>query len=139
MRLLGKINFSVLMALLAMVFVAAPAVAQDCSFDEWDANNDSYLDEDEFFDAYDEVGYYDEWNEDDDDSLSEMEWERGIDEHLGAYDSGVYSDWDLNGDGNVGQEEFQEGLFDLIDDNNDGQIGDDDWELFTDEDDGIFC
>ncbi|HEX6983059.1 MAG TPA: hypothetical protein VF181_09885 [Balneolaceae bacterium] len=139
MELLGRINFTFIVAMLGLFFIASPAAAQSCEFDEWDSNDDSFLDEDEFGTAFGEVGYYDDWDDDDDDTLSESEWEMGIDERLGAYDSGVYSDWDINGDGNLSESEFREGLFDLIDDNNDGQIGDDDWELFTDEDDGLFC
>lgn len=138
MRLLGKINFSVLMAFLAIIFVASPAMAQDCEYDEWDSNRDTFLGEDEFLDAYDEVGYYDEWDEDDDDTLSETEWERGVDEHLGAFDSGAYSDWDVDGNGTLSEDELHQGLFDLIDNDNDGQIGEDDWDLFANSN-GVFC
>ncbi|HEX6983060.1 MAG TPA: hypothetical protein VF181_09890 [Balneolaceae bacterium] len=138
MRLLGKINFTFVMAFLGLVFVASPAVAQDCEFDNWDVNNDDYLDEEEFYDAYDEVGYYDEWDSDDDDSLSETEWEMAADEHLGAYDSGKFSDWDTDGNGMISEPELQEGLFELIDQDSNGQIGGDDWSLFG-SDNGIFC
>lgn len=138
MRLLGKISFTFLMALIGLTFIASPAAAQDCEFDNWDVNSDDYLDEDEFFDAYDEVGYYNEWDEDDDDSLSESEWEMAADEHLAAYDSGKFSDWDTDGNGNISESELQEGLFELIDQDNDGRIGGDDWSLF-DDDNGIFC
>lgn len=138
MRLLKKVSFTLFTAVLGLIFIASPATAQDCEFDNWDVNNDSYLDEDEFFDAYDEVGYYDTWDDDDNDSLSETEWEVAADEHLSAYDFGAFSDWDTNGDGTVSENEFQEGLFELIDQNSDGQIGEDDWSLF-DDDNGIFC
>lgn len=138
MKLLQRANFTFLAAILGLLFMATPALAQNCEYDEWDSNSDSYLDEDEFFDAYDEVGYYGEWDGDDDDTLSETEWEMGIDEHLGAYDSGMYSDWDINGDGMLSEDEFHEGLFDLIDNDNDGRIGEDDWDLFSNSN-GIFC
>lgn len=138
MRRFKRVNIGVILALLTLTFAAAPVLAQNCEYDEWDVNDDEYLDEDEFLTAYDDVGYYGTWDEDDDDALTLSEWEAGVDEHLDAFEPGNLNDWDEDGDGEISEDELHDGLFQLLDDDNDGLLGEDDWELFTDES-NIFC
>lgn len=125
-----------LFILTSAIFISC--APQECQYDQWDSNEDTFLNTGEFGVAYNEVGYFNDWDDDDDDSLSELEWEQGIDEHLEAYDSGKLSDWDTNGDGMISERELQDGLFDLVDHDDDGAIGDDDWVLFS-QTNGLFC
>src|SRR5699024_7789843 len=132
MRLFDTTKLLFTAALIALVSIALPAAAQNCEYEEWDSNNDTYLDSEEINTAFYDVDYYDEWDDDDNDTLSETEWEMGVDEHLGAYDSGQYTNWDTNGDDKISENEFHEGLFNLIDDDNDNRIGEDDWNVVSD-------
>lgn len=107
------------------------------TIDDWDYNDDLYLDNDEFQSALDDVGYYDAWNYDGEDYITEDEWNEGVDDFFGAYhsdDFGTFADWDVDGDGLLSDDEFEEGVFKTVDLNDDGQIVDDEFDEWYDED-----
>lgn len=140
MKLLKKVNFTFLAALITLICIASPAAAQ-CGFSDWDGNSDSNLDEDEFDSALEEVGYYDDWDADGDSFLSEQEWNDGIDS-FGVYGTADYEDfseWDEDEDGRLSEDEFGAGIFDTVDRDDDDSIGEDDWDWFDEEEDGLFC
>lgn len=140
---LRKTLFILSTILFAFAFMGTPAAAQtNCGFDSWDANDDSGLDDDEFYTALSEEGYFDEWDADADGVLDEEEWTAGTEEYFVDYDSTdyqVFADWDLDSDGEITEEEFNDGLFDTVDSDDNDKLGQDEWDLFDVEEDGLFC
>lgn len=90
------------------LLLATPALAD--WHEEWDADGDGALSEEEFNTGFDSVGTYDEWDADDDGMLSEEEYNAGV---FGGYDddeSGVIEEPEL---GDVGDDVGDGGLFDI--------------------------
>ena len=71
----------------ALVLMGTPALAQ---WDQWDANADGVLAEDEFNTAFGEAGVYGEWDEDDDGALTQDEFGGGV---FGLYDEDEDGAW----------------------------------------------
>lgn len=78
-------------------------------YESWDEDDNGYVDSDEFEAGvgayyedydYDEYGEYDEWDADNNDELDENEFEDSV------ADTGVYDDWDANGDDTINENEF---------------------------------
>ena len=99
-----------------------PGRESSAYYDDWDANSDSYLSDQEVAD-----GLYGEWDSDGDEILSQSEFDSfGVDEHGGFADvdadrnssisrqefderyrtSGVFSRWDTNADGRLDRDEY---------------------------------
>ena len=88
-------------------------------------DKNDFLDDQEFYNAIAEMGYFEAWNEDNDQSLSEEEWSAGVNEYLGGYKVSTvekFGEWDLNGDSQISAEEFREGLFEVADKDGNSQI-----------------
>lgn len=94
-------------------------------YDDWDANADAEIDEEEFVTGSDEIGYYEGWDVNNDAVLDEEEWETGWGNYYPNYDyevEGLFSDWDLDDDGTIDNDEFDSGNFSLWDNDNSGFI-----------------
>ena len=96
------------LGLVAPVFAAAPAMAQE-DMGAWDANDDGVLDNDEFATGFGESGVFGDWDSDGDGSLTEDE-----------FNAGVFGGYDDNGDGTIDESEFG----DVGDDMGDGGLFD---------------
>ncbi|HEX6983057.1 MAG TPA: hypothetical protein VF181_09875 [Balneolaceae bacterium] len=121
---------------LLIITISVSCAMYPYTIEEWDYNDDLYLDEDEFQSALDDVGYYETWNYDGEDYLTEDEWNEGINDFFGAYhsdDFGTFADWDVDGDGLLSDDEFDEGVFETVDLNDDGQIEADEFDEWYDE------
>lgn len=97
----------------------------DYAYTDWDTNADERIDEEEFYTAYDEIGYYNEWDLNDDDLIDDEEWGTGIGGYYPDYnyeEEGMFEDWDLNNDDFVDQDEFVSGAYTLWDVDGDGKI-----------------
>ena len=76
----------------ALVLIGTPALAE---WDEWDADDDSAVAEEEFGTGFEEAGVYGEWDQDQDGALSADE-----------FDSGVFGLYDQDEDGAWSEEEY---------------------------------
>ena len=65
----------------------------DAGYEEWDTDDDNFIDENEFETAFTETNYYEGWDEDDDDLLDENELYEGTFEALDT-DNDNYLDED---------------------------------------------
>lgn len=137
--------------------------AEDTPFATWDQDQDQLLQREEFGTwAQDEgvfgdmVGaegldrealnerIYDRWDLDGDDTVTQIEWQTGT-EGLYDADHGTWTDWDVDGNNELDMNELAQaherlGLWNEIDADADGQIGDrdlSDWffDLFDANDD----
>lgn len=61
--------------------------------------------------------YYNAWDTDDDRLLDEREWKEGWNTYLTdeEYEEALFDEWDIDGDGNLGEGEFREGIFNYYD------------------------
>lgn len=93
---------------LAALLLATPALAD--FHEEWDADADGLLSEEEFRDGFDEAGVFEEWDEDGDGLLAAEEFEAGL---FGGYDDdadGLVGEAEI---GDVGDDLGEAGLFDF--------------------------
>lgn len=99
-------------------------------YEDWDLNDDAGVDETEFGE-----GLFGAWDRDDDDIIREDEWTEGTDAFFGDADYGTFADWDADGDTELDLNEVSEGLesrnlYDTIDVDRDALIDDEelaDW------------
>lgn len=102
-------------------------------FNEWDQDNDSFLNKDEFsagnyghyninvdagwdeveFNEFATAKYYDTWLLDKNDKIGVAEFEEGWNSFIPSskYDAGLFSEWDENKDDILDEDEFAEGMF----------------------------
>lgn len=139
MQLINQTKFLFTAALIALISIASPALAQDCGLDNWDEDDNGELTDDEFETALVEVDYFGAWDADADGTLTEDEWTTGTDKYLVDYDVGDFSEWDTDDNDLLSDEEFNEGVFNLADENDDNLIDGNDWNTFDVEGDGLFC
>ena len=92
-------------------------------FDEWDADDDGYLDEDEFTAN---VAWFSTYDEDGDGYLNPEEFSAVGEDFANVDDFDAY---DLNGDRLVTVDEFNSKLFDDLDEDEDGLLSEDDWGM----------
>lgn len=95
-------------------------------FNQWDSDADGYLNDDEYAvgnSAWEEEygDHFDAWDANDDNLLDAEEYTAGLS------DSGLYGDWDTDGDGLYSDEEVNEGLFNSYDTDDDGFVSDDEY------------
>ncbi len=76
-------------------------------YDDWDREDDDYLDDEDFY-----YGTYYMWDQDDDELLSEEEWIMGYDHYYGNYIFDDYEGIDVDGDGFIEYEEYSNVLGD---------------------------
>ena len=86
----------------------------DSFFDEWDGNKDEILNNDEYEAGRKDRGTYygepfDAWDENRDSQLDRNEFNAGLSE------KGTFREWDTDGDGAIGKEEYNEALFNYYD------------------------
>lgn len=124
--------------------------ASNNRFGEWDENDDTFLDENEYAD-----GFFDTWDLNDDDMLDENEWNTGssdfglenetwadwdtsgdgmLDENeyrTGFGDNEWRSNWDVDKDGMLTEREYSDGIFGLWDDNEDGTLDNNEYGAYN--------
>jgi len=110
-------------------------------YEDWDANDDDFLDEDEY-----SQGLFSSWDINDDNRLDQNEWntasndfrigdqnwtdwDANNDGYLdnneyrdGISQNGWYRDWDADKDNRINKREYSDGLFGLWDVNRDGKL-----------------
>lgn len=91
------------------------------TFDAWDADRNAEIDDNEFYDAYDQSGYYDDWDADDSGIIEEDEFS-----DMSANDD-LFDEWDADDSGDLDENEAQEGLFDTWDADDDNVIDEDEY------------
>jgi hypothetical protein len=117
----------------AVVLMGAPAVAQMADFD---ANDDMFVDQNEFGTGFDGGGIFGDWDTDRDEMLSEDEWNVGFGDDYDENRFGGYTDWDADQSGMLDQNEFNEGVFGGYDEDDDDLWGESEYGAY--EDDGWF-
>ncbi|MEM6841441.1 MAG: hypothetical protein AAF632_04390 [Bacteroidota bacterium] len=81
-------------------------------YGDWDADNDSALNEDEFFN-----GFYRVWDFDKNETVNEEEFIKAAENLFVNYEFGEYgafSDWDADGNGELTKSEFTQGMNNII-------------------------
>lgn len=91
-------------------------------FDDWDADDDDALSEEEFSDN---VDWFESYDENDDGVLTEAEYQTGFAEDFGK--ASDFDTYDTDGNGEITEEEFNTGLFEDLDQDDDDLIGEDEW------------
>ncbi len=110
-------------------------------FEDWDLNDDNFLDENEF-----DGSYYQVWDTDNDGILEESEWKDDVTNfgltnedwdtwdanndnqvdknefNTALEDNNYYSTWDADKNNQLTEREYTDGIFGLWDDNDDGQV-----------------
>lgn len=130
---------------LALAFVTTPALA--ATWEDWDANGDGDITEEEWDESFAGSSTFDDWDVDgdgvineseystglfgtfdanDDGDITEEEWEQSFDVE-NVYD-GWYDAWDVNDDGVLDSNEFSAGLYDYYDANDNGVFDEQEWD-----------
>ena len=76
-------------------------------YDDWNREDDEYLDDEDFY-----HGTYYMWDQDEDNTLSHEEWIMGYDHYYGNYIFDDYEGIDVDGDGFIEYEEYSNVLGD---------------------------
>lgn len=143
-----------------------PMEMGDDEFSNWDRSGDQTLDRQEFGMWIEDEGVFDDWfdtednvdrdqlasdlheklDRNDDGEVTETDWTTSSLDLFGAEDPGQWSEWDLDADGELSEDEFQQvaeekGLYGRIDQNGDAVISDEEardfyFDLFDRNDDG---
>lgn len=126
-------RLNIFITILCIAFAAITGCNQrnDYAYEDWDADDNNLIDNNEFNTSWNQFGFYNGWDVNSDNFLDEEEWERGIDENYINYnydENGNYEDWDLDNDGTLNEQEFSEGSYSLWDTNNDGNIQADEFQ-----------
>ena len=95
------------------------------AFGVWDANDDGFVDTNEFGANWVGTDEFGVWDANDDGFLDENEWGIGVGDNDAEF--GLFDDWDTDNDNRLGVNEFGVGSFGVFDDNSDGLIDDDEW------------
>lgn len=120
------------------LFLAAGCGPSQYGFDHWDSNDNDLIENEEFNQGLYDSDYYSNWDSDVGGSLTEEEWSVGI-ESWSEYDGNVgFSDWDLNNDNEISEDEFGNGFFDTVDEDKNNTIDQNEWSLFDSEKYGLF-
>lgn len=97
------------------------ALADNGSFDQYDADGDGGLSEQEFMSSAGDIGAFDNWDNNNDGLLEENEYSAiGLNED--------FDDWDDDDDGFLGGDEFYGSTYDAFDNNGDGLWQVDEWD-----------
>lgn len=99
------------------LLLSTPALAD--FHEDWDADADGALTDDEFGAGITEYGVFERWDGDADGFLAEEEFGAS----LGEADN--FEEWDTDGDGMLSEDEFGEGLFGRYDEDVSGVLEDD--------------
>jgi hypothetical protein len=94
-------------------------------FSDWDQDGNEQLDENEFYRAYAGVKYHNQWDANQDKYIDEEEWGSGVTNYWVAYDIGEYgafSSWDPDVHGKLSEEQFQKRIFEFYDKDRDGAL-----------------
>ena len=98
---------------------------EDHAFDEWDTDNNGVISQSNYKAAWTELQYYETWDTNADGVLDPDEWNLGLQRF--GYDPsepvyGYFNDWDVDGNNRLREEEFSDELFELWDENQNGEI-----------------
>lgn len=99
----------------------------------WDADRDMRLTSTEFERGFDSDSWWDNWDLDDDTYLSEDEFNTAYSGYS-WYTPTLYSDYDLDGDGLLTDDEWRDGLFTTWDTDRDTYLTADEYDM----NDGLF-
>lgn len=127
---------AILLLVITAFFSGCASQTKDQDFDDWDNDNDNFIDQEEFQDAFLSSDYINRWGLEEDTPLTygdmydvnfnlwdfdnnmvltSQEWRNAIDIYFSDYDSVIYGDfktWDLNGDEKVSKGEYMEAMLD---------------------------
>lgn len=140
-------NFKVLaIYILTLAFYACESPGYE-AYEDWDLDDDTYIDNDEFRDGilgsdyyyglFEDANldfaqlhdaYYDVWDLDNDNAIDQEEWDNAVDVYYENYDEvlyGSFDDWDMNNNGEIDLGEYRAGVGDT------GLFTD--WDLDKDE------
>ena len=97
------------------------------SFGVWDANDDRYLDDDEWRTGMtawgdDDFGMLNDWDRDSDMRVDMNEW------RMGVADNDLFETWDADLDTRLDDDELAMGAFDVFDRNSDSIVDDSEWD-----------
>lgn len=121
MKLTKRFFLPILLALIAL----SCTQPTERTFEDWDLDGDSQVNQDEFNDSWTTQGYWNLYDRDNDGIIDEEEWNKGLDEYYDRFDRdqlGNYRDYDLNNDGWLDEEELAESSFVIWDTDGDGRI-----------------
>lgn len=117
--------FGAALALFLTFSMSACKVAEEDGYGRWDADSNAMIDRNEFGAALTEAGYYGRWDANRDNFIDESEWSAGRNSYMRDFDEarvGAYSDWDVDADGRLNEEEFRNRSFDAFDEDRDGNL-----------------
>lgn len=119
-------------------------------YEEWDENDDSLLDENEYY-----GGFYDTWDTNNDNNLDENEWNTSVNDfglenqtwanwdasgdgmldenefRTGIGESNYFADWDADDDNSLNEREYSDGLFGIWDNNDDNELDDNEYGYYN--------
>ena len=104
---------------------------EEYKFSDWDQDGNDLIDKKEFYRAYAGTKYHNRWDADQDKYVNEEEWERGVANYWVPYDIGEYgafSSWDSEVHGRFSENEFQERIFEFYDKEGDGYLNKDEYQ-----------
>lgn len=116
--------FSVALCLLFAVQFSACRVSEE-GYARWDADQNTMIDNNEFNTVWTETGYFGRWDANRDTYIEEREWNAGRNAYMPTYNEtqfGTFSDWDLDADGRLSEEEFRDRTFEVYDVDRDGTL-----------------
>lgn len=106
---------------LGLALASSGALAQEeLGFDDWDTDASGAIEEQEWNAGLEENGVFGGWDANDDDILDENEWnETGL---------GVgFGDWETDGEAGLTEDEFGTGLYQEYDADGDGAWSEEEW------------
>ncbi len=132
----------------ALALLTAPALSQSAQgveqWNEWNANADVGIDENEFGTGFGSSGVWDTWDANDDDMIDENEWTAGIGDNEADFNERfgetAWDDWDVNDDAMLDRDEFNTGVYGAYDADDSGFIEEPEFGDLGDDigDEGIF-
>lgn len=120
--------------LLLFLLVSACGGGRGNRFEDWDADKDVAITEDEFGTIFRDAGYFSVWDVNNDGLIDKTEWEAGMSAHYPEYNpavSGYYDAWmGLADEDMLDEEEFTARTYRLWDTNKDGIIDSAEYEVW---------
>lgn len=105
-------------------------------FSDWDQDGNEMLDENEFYRAYAGTKYHNQWDANEDKYIDEEEWGSGVANYWVAYDIGEYgafSSWDPDVHGRLSEHQFRERIFEFYDKDEDGFLSKEEYQAWLND------